>query len=111
MKKTKTAKTRSMLPKLVERSPGNGNLPEFSRVRKKISDLVAREAVEMVGGAVDAAKDGQYGAMKCLFELVGLFPAPIEPAENHTEGLAETLLSRLEIQEAPDLASAPMKNP
>ena len=102
MKKKPAAKLRRMTPRLVERPAGN---PDFSAVRKRINDLVAREAVGMVDGAVDAAKDGQYGAMKCLFEIVGLFPAPLESVEDPGEGLVEKLLRQLEIEEAPELES------
>ena len=95
---------------LVKSPPVIERAADFPTVRQKINDLVAREALEMVGGAVDAAKDGQYGAMKCLFELVGLFSASSEAPEKHEEGLVETLLHRLGLQETPDLASASTKN-
>lgn len=97
-----------MTPRLVESQAKNS---EFSTVRRKINDLVAREAVEMAGGAVDAAKDGQYAAMKCLFELVGLFPAAPESVEAPGEGLVERLLRKLEIEEPPEVESVSGENP
>ncbi len=106
--KTRISKTKRMAPQLVRDSTSRAN---FSLVRKRVNDLVAREALEMVGGAVNVAKDGQYGAMKCLFEIVGLFPAPVESVEDPGEGLVEKLLRQLEIEESSELESVPRKNP
>jgi len=106
MKRRPAAKPQRLAPALVEHPADTAGEPDFPSVRRKINDLVAREALEMVGGAVDAAKEGQYGAMKCLFEIVGLFPAPVESVEDPGEGLVETLLRKLEVEETPDLASA-----
>ena len=107
MKKQPAAKPRRMTLESPERATSS---PVFSTVRSRINDLVAREALEMAGGAVDAAKDGQYGAMKCLFEIVGLFPAPSESVEAPGEGLVEKLLRQLEIEEAPKLDCTRGKN-
>ena len=49
---------------------------DLSSLRQRITELVARNAVSMVQQAIDAVKEeGQYQAIKYLFEMIGLYPA------------------------------------
>jgi hypothetical protein len=49
--------------------------PELAALRRKITELVARNAVPMVQRAIDAVReDGQYQAMKYSFEMIDLYP-------------------------------------
>jgi hypothetical protein len=69
---------------------------ELSALRRKITELVTENAVPMVQQAIDAVReDGQYQAMKYLFEMIGLYPAAGEEASPAQESLARTLLEQL----------------
>jgi hypothetical protein len=73
-----------------------GPTEELSVVRRKISELVARHAVPMVQQAIDAVREeGQYQAMKFLFEMVGLYPATAQEESPVQESLARLLLDQL----------------
>ena len=73
-----------------------GPTEELSVVRRKISELVARHAVPMVQQAIDAVREeGQYQAMKFLFEMVGLYPAIAQEESPVQESLARLLLDQL----------------
>jgi hypothetical protein len=73
-----------------------GPTEELSLVRRKISELVARHAVPMVQQAIDAVREeGQYQAMKFLFEMVGLYPATAQEESPLQESLARLLLDQL----------------
>src|SRR5947209_842538 len=51
-----------------------GSPEDLSELRRKISELVAQNAV--VQQAIDAVREeGQYQQIKYLFEMVGLYPA------------------------------------
>ena len=69
---------------------------ELSELRRKISELVAQNAVPMVQQAIDAVREeGQYQAMKYLFEMVGLYPAIVQEDSASQESLAQILLDQL----------------
>lgn len=75
-----------------------GSPEELSEVRRKISELVAQNAVPMVQQAIDAVREeGQYQAIKYLFEMVGLYPAVAREDSASQESLAQLLLDRLGI--------------
>jgi len=47
--------------------------PDIAALRDRITGLVAQNAVAMVQCAIDAVREeGQYQAIKYLFEMVGL---------------------------------------
>ena len=78
------------------RSKQAGPAEELSEVRRKISELVARNAVPMVQQAIDAVREeGQYQAIKYLFEMVGLYPASAQDDSESQDSLAEVLLEQL----------------
>jgi hypothetical protein len=69
---------------------------DLSELRRKITELVAQNAVAMVQEAVDAVREeGQYQAMKYLFEMVGLYPAIAQEDSASQESLAQILLDQL----------------
>ena len=73
---------------------------ELAALRRKITELVAQNAVPMVQQAIDAVReDGQYQAMKYLFEMVGLYPANGREDSPEQESLASILLTQLGLPE------------
>jgi hypothetical protein len=88
-------------------SSGKSRKPvDLQAVREQISNLVGGEAVGMVETTIGEVGKGHYGAMKYLFEMVGLYPG--EDGETAPEGedvLAATLLKRLGLPE--DVAPKP----
>ena len=71
----------------------DANLPEL---RQRITDLVARNAVAMVQCAIDGVlEEGQYQAIKYLFEMIGIYPAASGEAETPEDGLSRILLRHL----------------
>jgi len=73
-----------------------GPAEELSELRRKISELVARNAVPMVQQAIDAVREeGQYQAIKYLFEMIGLYPAIAEEDSDSQDSLAQVLLEQL----------------
>src|SRR5437879_1674162 len=69
---------------------------DLSSLRRKITQLVAKNAVPMVQQAIDAVKEeGQYQAIKYLFEMIGLYPATAQDESQAQESLARTLLDHL----------------
>jgi hypothetical protein len=94
---------------------------EMAELRRKITELVAQNAVPMVQQAIDAVREeGQYQAMKYLFEMIGLYPAAAKDESGSEDSLAQILLAQLglpggqEISEATDrleksTASDPVK--
>ena len=73
-----------------------GSAEELSELRRKISELVARNAVPMVQQAIDAVREeGQYQAIKYLFEMIGLYPAIAEEDSESQDSLAQVLLEQL----------------
>jgi len=74
-------------------------LPDLTRLRKTITELVAHNAVAMVQCAIDADKEeGQYQAIKYLFEMIGLYPATAGSDDVKLDSLTETLLKRLGLE-------------
>lgn len=69
---------------------------DLSALRRQVTELVARNAVPMVQQAIDSVKEeGQYQAIKYLFEMIGLYPAAAEDDSQAHDSLAQTLLERL----------------
>jgi hypothetical protein len=92
---------------MTDESYAGASSPDLHAVRQEITELIARNAVSMVQHAIDSVReDGQYQAMKYLFEMIGLYPASSNDAEEKETSLAAVLLSQLGIQ---DVASAEAK--
>ena len=69
---------------------------DLPALRRKITELVAQNAVAMVQNAIDAVnEEGHYQAIKYLFEMVGLYPAEINDDSQVHDSLAQTLLQHL----------------
>ena len=80
---------------------------DLSALRQRITDLVARNAVSMVQQAIDAVKEeGQYQAIKYLFEMIGLYPAAIDDESQAQSSLTQTLLDHLGISGVTDQKTA-----
>lgn len=78
------------------RSRQAGPADDLSELRRKISELVARNAVPMVQQAIDAVREeGQYQAIKYLFEMIGLYPAAAQEDSESQDSLAQVLLEQL----------------
>jgi hypothetical protein len=78
------------------RSKPGDSAEELSELRRKISELVARNAVPMVQQAIDAVREeGQYQAIKYLFEMIGLYPASAQDDSESQDSLAQVLLEQL----------------
>jgi hypothetical protein len=78
------------------RSKQAGPAEELSELRRKISELVAQNAVPMVQQAIDSVREeGQYQAIKYLFEMIGLFPAVALEDSESQDSLAQVLLEQL----------------
>jgi hypothetical protein len=78
------------------RSKQAGPAEELSELRRKISELVAQNAVPMVQQAIDAVREeGQYQAIKYLFEMIGLYPAVAQEDSESQDSLAQVLLEQL----------------
>ena len=73
---------------------------DMDAVRRRINHLVGNRAVKLVETTITEAGKGHYGAMKYLFEMVGLYPATEQQESAAGEdSLARTLLRRIGIPE------------
>ncbi len=76
---------------------------QWPPMRRRITELVARNAVSMVQQAIDAVKEeGQYQAIKHLFEMIGLYPAAADDESEAQSSLTQTLLDHLGLSEVTD---------
>lgn len=62
---------------------------------------MGQEALSMVESTMAAVKDGQYAALKYLFEAVGLFPIDTQDESRQQDVLSPTLLHALGLPELP----------
>ena len=77
--------------------------PELGALRRKITELVSQNALAMVQQAIDAVREeGQYQAMKYLFEMIGLYPAVAQEESPGQESLAQILLEQLGLSDSHD---------
>jgi hypothetical protein len=61
---------------------------DLPSLRREVTELVAKNAVPMVRQAIDSVtEEGQYQAIKYLFEMIGLYPAAT-PDESPLQGVA-----------------------
>jgi hypothetical protein len=83
---------------------------DLSALRQQITGLVARNAVAMVQQAIDAVnEEGQYQAIKYLFEMIGLYPASAAEVFPVEDSLVKTLLDHLGLPEGAELAPVERK--
>lgn len=69
---------------------------DLAELRRKITGLVAQNAVAMVQRAIDSVnEEGQYQAIKYLFEMIGLYPAVASEDDKPEDTLAQILLQQL----------------
>jgi hypothetical protein len=74
---------------------------DLAGLRREVTDLVAKNAIAMVQRAIDSViEEGQYQAIKYLFEMVGLYPASAATETGAEESLAQTLLHHLGLADA-----------
>src|SRR5438477_6721076 len=77
------------------------NAADLPALRRQVTELVARNAVSMVQQAIDAVREeGQYQAIKYLFEMIGLYPAASQDQSPVQDSLAKTLLDHLGLSAA-----------
>lgn len=83
---------------MARKAPGSdASLPEL---RQTITELVSRNAVAMVQCAIDGVmEEGQYQAIKYLFEMVGIYPAVSGEGAAPEDTLSKVLLRQLGIDE------------
>ncbi len=82
------------------KSPPATAKADLSVLRHQITNLVAQNAVAMVQNAIDAVnEEGQYQAIKYLFEMVGLYPAVAGDDSQVEDSLVKTLLHHLGLAE------------
>jgi hypothetical protein len=74
---------------------------DFAALRQQIRNRVGQEALGMVEATIDAVNNGQYAALKYLFEAVGLFPSDVQSETQQQDTLAPTLLRALGLPEVP----------
>jgi hypothetical protein len=80
----------------------------LGELRSQITELVANNAVAMVQNAIDAVnEEGQYQAIKFLFEMIGLYPAVADDQSEVEDSLAKVLLQHLGIDPQADWGPEP----
>ena len=83
---------------------------DLAEIRRQIADLVGSGAVSMVEATMEEAGKGHYLGMKCLFEMIGLYPVTSTDEAPVQDSLAATLLRRLGLAEEPMLESRVTKD-
>lgn len=69
---------------------------DLPALRLRITELIANNAVSMVQRAIESVnEEGQYQAMKYLFEMIGIYPAVNGSEDEVEESLAQRLLQHL----------------
>lgn len=84
--------------------------PDSSRVQREIRALVANAAADMVVVAIEKAKQGQYQAMKYLFELSGLFEESGKADDAKELSLAKMICRELGLPEECEQDSSRSEN-
>jgi hypothetical protein len=85
---------------------------DIPELRRKIADLVAKNAISMVQHAIDSVtEDGQYQAIKYLFELVGIYPAIADGEEKSEDTLSQVLLRQLGLGNDDTIDQEPPEHP
>ncbi len=92
-----------------KKAGADASLPEL---RQRITDLVARNAVAMVQRAIDGVmEEGQYQAIKYLFEMVGIYPVVTGDTDEPQDGLSEVLLQHLGVSLSEEKRSSTKRGP
>ena len=68
---------------------------DMAQLREKLTNMVGANAEEILNATIEQAKSGHYLAMRCLFEMVGLYPVTVEKKDEEGESMAEVLMERL----------------
>jgi hypothetical protein len=85
------------MPKLSKAASKSGT--DLTTLRSEITELVARNAVTMVQHAIDAVnEEGQFQAIKYLFEMIGLYPGTEDTSSPVEDSLAARLLQQLGLE-------------
>lgn len=84
---------------------------DLEAIRQQICDLVGSQAVDLVETTIGEVDKGHYGAMKYLFEIIGLYPATLQEIPLGEDSLAKTLLRRLGLPEEALAAPRVTKDP
>jgi hypothetical protein len=100
MKKSRM-KARTRKSKRVSTRKGSRQQTDLAAIREQITNLVRDQAVPMVEITIEEVDKGHYAAMKYLFEMIGLYPAPALEEAAGEDSLAGTLLRRLRLPEDP----------
>ena len=88
---------RKYKPAIVDRvQQGAGTTIDLDTVRQKIANAVTRRAVELVDAMMQHIEEGNFQAMKYLFEAVGLLPIKMEDAQSAQNELGKKLSDLLE---------------
>ena len=102
--KKRTAKTGRKNPaKGSPGAPGSQKPVDLGSIREQIANLVGSQAVNLVETTIEKAGEGQYQAMKYLFEMIGLYPETSREEAREEDSLAKVLLRRLGLPEEADL--------
>jgi hypothetical protein len=72
---------------------------DMEKVREEIAQLVGNSALNMVRSTIEHVQGGKYAAMKFLFQIVGLYPAPKKQEDDSEDTIAKLLLERLGLSE------------
>ena len=107
MKKSPAKQNPSALKAVSNAAPVDA---DFASLRQEIKNRVGQEALDMVEATIEAVNNGQYAALKYLFEAVGLFPADVQSESQPQDALASTLLHELRLAEIPDAKLAVTKD-
>ncbi len=107
MKKPRPA--RNALAFRTERSAPHADI-DLAALRQQIRNRVGQEALHMVESTIDAVNNGQYAALKYLFEAVGLFPADVPGQDHPRDELVPNLLQALGLPEVPNTERAVTKD-
>lgn len=83
---------------------------DFFVLRRQIRNRVGQEALGMIESTIDAVNNGQYAALKYLFEAVGLFPGDVSDQSQQQDVLAPALLRALGLTEFPATKNAVTKD-
>ena len=72
---------------------------DMEKVRGEISQLVGSSALKMVQSTIEHVHDGKYAAMKLLFQIAGLYPAPKKQEDDSEDTMSKLLFDRLGLSE------------
>jgi hypothetical protein len=68
-------------------------------VREEITQLICQHAFAMIFSTIAEVRKGRYTALKFLFEIASIYPGQSSEEDEHSHGLARTLLERMGLLE------------